>query len=242
MDGFEAMMRQVSLGEGEDPVQQKQQKTRNSKPVSPPKPKAQPKPEPKEEEKKPEPKREPTESKEKTKADEFWSEMAGENATTETEYKPKKPSNRRSTKSLLSSRRTTSRKTSTRRGLLTVKKPASSYSKPKKTIVEENTTKSTPNPPTTATTGMPKATTAEQPARSPVSSRLNNISTGANNKYGGISSDKVLGTSSGNRRTYYDPSSNAGSSTPPAKEGVPEEDPIAAFGNYATEFFSSFQQ
>jgi len=225
MEAFEAMMRQASLG-SDDTVQP-------AKPAEKPAPKPAPKPTSKAE---PSPvKEEPPQKEAKADPEDMLDpDLKFTEDTPSITLKAKTRSNRRSTKSLLSaSRRPTNRALSSRNKLLTRAKANA------KTKVPQNTD---PEPyaetPKSTESAQPEPQPQPQSTQSTQSSVLKYVSTGANNKYGGISSDKVHGMSNGGGKAYYDPATNSVSSSKPAQ---PEEEEDS-FGNIASNFFASFKQ
>jgi len=180
----------------------------------------------------------PSETKKENEGlgDDFWGKD-GDTGNTETKVERSSSlssfsskGKRVSTKSLLSSRRRTG---GSRLGGSSRLSGLSRRQTSSKTVRQADpepyaaTPKSVESPPTPAT------------KRSTGSSKLDHISTGANNKYGGISSDKVHGSRNDSSSAYFDPSTNSMSNSQPVEE---EDDAIAQIGNYASTFFAQFQQ
>mmetsp|Transcript_22368 Transcript_22368/g.35936 ORF Transcript_22368/g.35936 Transcript_22368/m.35936 type:complete len:420 (+) Transcript_22368:30-1289(+) len=150
---------------------------------------------------------------------------------------------RLSTKSLLSSTRRSARSSKSSKSILSIASRKGGGLKMSRQISAPPSVTTTST--TTSTSQQPKPTPLASPPSHSNGSRLARISTGANNKYGGISSDKVLGNGySSSSKAYYNPSTNSMSSSAPktSEDEQDDEDPIKAIGNYASEFFASFQQ
>ncbi|GAB5366709.1 hypothetical protein AAMO2058_001166900 [Amorphochlora amoebiformis] len=144
-----------------------------------------------------------TETKQsKNDLDGFWG--GDDTVVTKTKLEaPRTKMSKRSMRSLLSSRPSKGRSSSTRKSLLNVR----SYK-------SKSMTRQTSAPPTIAAPKLTAPKSTEAVDKPPMNGHRN-VTTGANNKYGGISSDKYHGISSPSMKTYYDPNTNSVSSSKP---------------------------
>lgn len=231
LDALEqALIRQASLEDGEVPPTVAPTSTAALKPkpitksVPPVKSLSPPPPNAKEEKAK----------KEQEVNDAFWGEdEAVPNMTAEMKGS-RKPGTRRSTKSLLSSRRVHGRTSSSRKTLLTGKRASTqrvplrrqqtdpeAYAKSKSVLPSQDRLE-------TPVSTAPQATRA--------TSALDGINTGANNKYGGISSDKVMKATKGSS-----PDRSVLSGRDIHSQQQAKSDNSEGFEDIAKNFFASFQ-